>query len=459
MKKLLLSIMLITLVTIGAKAQSVNNWKGILNMGNTKMDLYFKILDTNGKYTSTLSVPIQNLKDFPMDSTIYEHGNLRIVNNQLGMNYSGIFQKESNEFKGKFSQGGMSFDMNLTQVNGVEQRKFPQEPKAPYPYNEEDVEFVNSVEGNKLSGTLTYPKGEGKFPAVILISGSGSQDRNETILGHKPFLVIADYLTRNGIIVLRYDDRGVGGSEVPKNIASTTTENIAMDAQAALDFLKNRKDVSQVGVIGHSEGGTIAFILASKENTPDFIISMAGTGLKGSEILLKQQKDIYTIMGLSSDMINSNYEMNNKIYQMIDSTDKIDDNFRTEIINILSKSSLIPSNTPEKDLQNMANQVLSPWMRFFIKHNPMGNIEKITIPVLAINGTKDVQVSAKENLSAIEEGLKKAGNKNYQIVSMDGLNHLFQPCQTGLIQEYGTIETTIDPSVLLTIKDWIKKIN
>ena len=312
-----------------------------------------------------------------------------------------------------------------------------------------------------MSGTLTFPKKEGNFPVVILISGSGPQNRDEELLGHKPFLIISDHLTKNGIGVFRYDNRGVGQSTGDFKMA--TTADFSMDVESAITYLQTRKEINKnkIGLIGHSEGALIASIVASKSKDISFIVSLAGTGIQGDKLLLLQQELISRAKGIPEADIKKSLETNTKLFEIIA---KSNDNqkLKTDVTNLIDKmlkndsNAKIPNGiTKDKFIQMRVNQISNPWLQYFIKFNPAKVLKKIQCPVLALNGEKDLQVPPKENLTAISNALKKGGNKKVTTKVFPHLNHLFQKCKTGLPSEYATIEQTFSPIALTEITNWI----
>jgi pimeloyl-ACP methyl ester carboxylesterase len=333
----------------------------------------------------------------------------------------------------------------------------PQEPKKPYPYNEEEVGYENMRDGVKLAGTLTLPRGKGPFPAVLLITGSGPQDRNESLLGHKPFLVLADYLTRQGIAVLRVDDRGVGGST--GSTPNSTTENFAADVMAGIEFLKICKEIDpkQIGLIGHSEGGMIAPLVAAQNGDVAFIVLMAGAGLTGEEILYKQGAMIMKANGASVDQLAKQRATQESMFKIL-KEEKDPAAAEKRLREELSKS--LTEEEKKKAGQTIAVHIKlsnTPWFRYFLTLDPRPALRKVKCPVLALNGENDLQVSANENLREIEAALKAGGNNDVTIARLPKLNHLFQTSQTGSPNEYIKIEETIAPVALKTIGDWILK--
>ena len=383
---------------------------------------------------------------------------------KFGFSYEGNLNEKGDEIGGTFSQGAAKLPLNFKRaLNAEVAPKRPQTPQKPFPYKSEEVIYTNAKDKVKLAGTLTLPNGEGKFPAVILITGSGLQDRDETILGHKPFLVIADYLTRKGIAVLRVDDRGIGGSDLGSR--SATTENFVGDVLTGVEFLKNRKEINpkQIGLIGHSEGGVIAPAAAVRSKDVAFIVMLAGTGLPGDEVIVSQIAAILKANGASSEDISETVELQKSIFSII-KTEPDNKLVEQKIGEMLEKYKSKLNEEEQKDFAQVEKKVkdqtpglLSAWYRYFLVYDPRPTLVKVKIPVLALNGENDTQVLSKENLEAISNALKKGGNKDFTIKSFPKLNHLFQTSETGLVKEYGEIEETISPQVLEIVSDWILK--
>ncbi|RPI72503.1 MAG: alpha/beta hydrolase [Ignavibacteriales bacterium] len=364
---------------------------------------------------------------------------------------------------GTWSQGGSSFPLSLIRSAGIKPPKRPQEPEPPLPYIEEEITIKNEQDDLTLSGTFTYPENIDNLPVVILISGSGPQNRNEELLGHKPFLVLADHLTRNGIAVLRFDDRGIGQST--GDFSSATTEDFVTDVLAAVDYLETRKEIDQdkIGLIGHSEGGLVAPIASVKCDEIDFIILMAAPGLSGREILRLQTALIMRAGGADEELISREVESAMKSYDIIineqDSAaarEKLKKYFDESYAG-MSKEEKEQLGNPDSYFDQQARMLLSPWFKYFLEYDPYPVLTEVKIPVLAINGEKDLQVPPKENLSLIEKAFNEGGNKNYKIVELPGLNHLFQVAETGSPDEYVKIEQTISPDALNLITEWINQ--
>jgi len=437
------------------------DWNGKLKVGGMQLRLVFHVSKAENAYSATMDSPDQGAKGLPMSKTKFENNTLTVEMASAGIEYVG--KLDSGKVTGTFKQGGQSFPMVLTRatIEKVELKR-PQEPVKPYPYYSEDVTFTNAKANITLAGTLTLPKKVGKFPVVVMITGSGAQNRDEELMGHKPFLVIADYLTRNGIGVLRVDDRGSFASK--GDFKTATTNDFATDVEGAVDYLKTRTevDVKHIGLIGHSEGGIIAPMVAARNKSVNFIVMMAGTAIPGSELLIRQQELIGRASGTKESDLKTTKDLNTEIYKMVDKISNTD-TLKAKITNyILTQSKVLPElNIPEgKTINDMIElqlaQLMTPWMLNFIRYNPAPTLEKVKCPVLAINGSKDLQVPASVNLPAIEKALTKAGNKQFKVKELPGLNHLFQECKTGLPTEYAEIEQTVSPLALETIAGWIK---
>ncbi|HCY75470.1 MAG TPA: alpha/beta hydrolase [Ignavibacteriales bacterium] len=441
-------------------------WSGKLELPNTvKLTVVFNLAqDSAGNYSSTLDSPDQGAKGIPTESTIIKDDSITIQIPVIKGFFTGKIFYDEMKIVGKWNQGGMVLDLVVKKVDKLEEVRRPQEPKEPFPYKSEDIKFENKVDNITLAGTLTLPENGNNFPAVVMITGSGGEDRNEEVFGHKPFLVIADYLTRNGIAVLRFDDRGIGQST--GNQATGTSEDFVRDVLAGVDYLKSRTEInhSKIGLIGHSEGGMIAPMAAVKSDDVDFIILMAGTGISGDSILILQSELIQRAEGMPEEEIQKSLKEQREIYSMIVSSDdkttlekQLRDKFNSEY-SAMSDDEKSKLGDPEVYLNMQIKTLTSPWFNYFIKYNPQPTLEKVKCPVLAINGGNDLQVPPEQNLSAIESALKKGGNKNYEIRLLPGLNHLFQTSATGAVSEYATIEETVAPIALETMADWIKKI-
>jgi uncharacterized protein len=438
----------------------IGQWNGILKVQGTQLRIVFNISKAENGYTSTMDSPDQGAKGIPVTSTSFESTTLKLVASNLGIEYQGTLGTD-NIIVGNFKQAGMSFPLNLSKGTTEAQKPVrPQEPKKPYPYSDEEVTFENTKAGIKLAGTLTLPSKNGNFPAVILISGSGAQNRNEEIMGHKPFLVLSDFLTRNGIAVLRFDDRGTASST--GDFKTATSVDFASDVEAGLAYLQTRKEIDQkkIGLIGHSEGGIIAPMVASNSKDISFIVLLAGTGIPGDRLLLLQEELIFKASGMNDSKLQSIKRINSLVFELVKKSNSVDqltadltDLLKQEVKNYPDR----PGNISDDDfVKAQVNEVVNPWMLNFIKFDPATALAKVKCPVLAVNGEKDLQVPPKENLEAIKSALLKGGNTKVTTIEFPGLNHLFQECKTGLPAEYSTIEQTFSPIAMSEILKWIQ---
>jgi len=437
-------------------------WEGKLKVPGIELRIAFKISkNPDGTLAATLDSPDQGATDIPVEEVIFIDNTLRLEVKSAGGVFEGKVSEDFLIIEGEWKQSGQTLPLTLKRVDKAVEIIRPQEPKKPYPYIEEEIVYENKEAGIKLAGTLTLPSKEGPFPVVLLITGSGPQDRNEMIFGHRPFLVLADCLTRQGIAVLRVDDRGVGKST--GDFPQATSEDFASDVLAGIEYLKARKEINpkQIGLIGHSEGGIIAPMMAVISLDVAFIVLMAGTGLTGEEISYLQGALVAKAMEASEEDIAKNRRFNEKIFSVIkEEKDKknAEERLRQMFMEYWEKMSEEEKNRigdPEEYLKAQLQNLLSPWFKFFLTYDPRPTLQKVKCPVLAINGEKDLQVPPKENLSVIEEALKAGGNKDYTIIEIPNLNHLFQTAQTGAPSEYAKIEETISPVALKIIGDWI----
>lgn len=458
---LLVTILLFSGLTV-SNAQLTNlsgSWLGKLSVGGANLRIVFNLEESESGYSVTMDSPDQGANGIPIGPFEQKGDSIIISAPTLRGEYRGLVTGVD-QIAGEWTQMGRSMDLNLErQEEGkVTELNRPQEPVGPFPYMVKDVEFKNVEAGISLAGTLTIPVDGNKLPAVILVSGSGSQNRDEEIFGHKPFKLLADHLTRNGIAVLRYDDRGVGKSGGTP-VGGTSTD-FATDTKAALEYLMGheRIDGSSIGVIGHSEGGLIAQILASESKDVGFIISLAGPGTTGRQILLDQTVQINKLSGVPDSSIAINSALQNLIYDVLAKFEDPEKGFAEvidkslELLNVPGQQ-VVTREELESSLRGDLGPSSYPWFRHFILSDPGKLLPNIKCPVLALNGEKDCQVLYEQNLTGIEKGLK--GNKDVTTKSFPNLNHMFQNCNTGLVNEYGEIEETMSPDVLNYISSWI----
>jgi len=470
MKKISILVLAIVMVAMSACGKKTvesgtlaGSWMGSLTVGQQSMRIVFNFtLDENDSITASMDSPDQGAMGIPVGPVTLEANELVVSAQSIMGEYRGTLVNDT-LIEGKWSQAGNSLPLTLAKMKEALSTRKPQEPVAPYPYSEEEVTFYNDEFGINLAGTLTLPQGEGPFKAAIMITGSGGQNRNEELMGHKPFMVIADYLTRNGIAVLRYDDRGIGASEGV--YASATSAELATDVEAAFQFLKGNPkiDSTYIGLIGHSEGGLIAPIVASSNQEVAFIVSLAGPGVKGMEVILQQGTDIGRAMGAKEKQLQKSQALNEQIYNaIISETDNTKASANAEqILRSYLKKRLILKKLVDIQV-NASMASLAPegldWFRYFFVTDPATFWVNVDCPVLAMNGGSDLQVEADVNLPAIENALKEGGNNDYEIMLMPGLNHLFQHSESGSPSEYGTIEETFSEGALTAIVQWINKL-
>lgn len=428
-------------------------WEGTLAISPTNsLSIGFIITPSEeGFLEATLQIPTQGLRDFKVSSIKIDKTLLTIEIEQLQASFTGTYDDETQQIEGTFLQMGQSLPLNL-KLATLQEKTRPQDPIKPYPYISQDITFTQSPMGFLLAGTITKPQGNGPFPAVVLISGSGSQNRDEELMGHRPFLVLADALTRNGIVVLRYDDRGFAESK--GDASSATSIDFADDAESAIEYLKTLSyvDTNNIGIIGHSEGAIIGPIVAHRNKDVRFLVLMAGSGVDGIAVLEDQTAAILRAQQVPETAIAQAVEANLRIYTIVLDESKTLDERKQAVLEILLSLGL---STEQATSQITA--LFSPWYMKFLTLNPATYLQDIDIPVMILNGTKDTQVSSSLHVPAIESALLSGGNSRYTTNVYEGLNHLFQPATTGAPDEYGNIEITIDPIVLQDISSWITK--
>lgn len=442
-------------------------WAGAVELpGGMKLEFSVELRKDSG----TITIPMQGAKDLPLSDVAVDEKELRFSIKSAGAVWEMKVAPDGATATGVLKQGG-EFKTTLKRLaageSAVKELKRPQDPKAPFPYEAVEVTFENKAAGATLAGTLTVPKGTGPFPCVVMVTGSGPQDRDELLMGHRPFLVIADHLTRHGVAVLRCDDRGVGKST--GSFAGATSDDFADDALAAVEFLKSRKDVDprKIGIVGHSEGGLIAPICAARSKDVAFLVLLAGTGMSGAELMPIQSRLISIASGVPPAEAERQSAQSAEIFAMVvagKSDAEIKAAIRALAIRQL-KASPETRDLPDETINEKADtaaaegaeEILSPWFKRFMVMDPRENLKKVLCPVLAVNGEKDLQVPPKENLPRIEKALKEAGNTDVTIIEFPGLNHLFQTCTTGAPGEYAMIDETFAPAALEAVTAWIRK--
>jgi alpha-beta hydrolase superfamily lysophospholipase len=475
MKKLAIVATIFCLVN-QLKAQDITgSWLGSIAVGGTHLHLVFNIKKaTDSGYTATFDCPEQKAFGIGCSSADVKKDSLLIGIKVIGGGYTGLWNGRDS-ITGTFKQGAGKLPLGLKRISDAEKAALskdpprPQTPKAPYGYYSEEVEYDNADKTLHYGATFTRPDGAGKYPAVIIISGSGTQDRDGTMMkGHKPYWVLADYLSKNGIAVLRVDDRGAGKSSLGNEINSKTSLDFSYDVEASLNYLETRTDVDKkhLGLIGHSEGGIIAPMVAARRSDVNFIVMWGAPEIGGAQVLMEQYTDGLKQQGADTAAVNAFKPLHLQILKMFTSADSKED-LDKKITPVFegwekgqTQKTLDALNLHKNSMPNilkMYNGLYSaPWIRFFITYDPAKDLSRVKCSVLAVNGEKDTQVRAGENLSRIKEILAQSGNKHFEVKMLPGLNHLLQTANTGDVTEYETIAETMSPMALKIISDWIK---
>jgi len=447
MKNLVFCFLLLNFTwTTFAQKTITGDWHGLVSLGAQQLALILHVQQDGEKFLGTLDSPDQKAFGINIDKLSFEKGVFHFEVTKIGVSYTGDLN--DSVINGIFSQGYFKTPMELKrQVIAKKIILRSQEPKAPFNYVQEDINFQHQSTNFNLSGSVTKPLVGTNFPAVILISGSGPQDRNEEIQGHKPFLIIADYLSKKGFLVLRYDDRGTGKSG--GQFEGATSIDLASDASSAIAYLKTRKDVDsqKIILIGHSEGGMLATMLAAEDKSIHAIVLLAGLGISGYQVLLKQQALIAKVNGVSDTEIEEARKINAALFDVIikakdlESAKRPVEKFLTKTSKKLSKETLKEYENEDAFVKAYMDAFLAPWMFTFLRYDPKNDFSKISCHVLAMNGSKDLQVSPQENLLAMNQFINNTGKKK-EVLELPNLNHLFQHCETGNITEYGEIDET-----------------
>jgi pimeloyl-ACP methyl ester carboxylesterase len=443
----------------GPAPAAAGHWEGAIELPGVALTVLVDLVGVDGAWSGTIDIPLQGATKLPLASVQTAGDSLVFVIDKVPgtPTFRGLIAGD--KVTGEFTQGGQSFPFHLGREKMAGPNR-PQEPKPPFPYQVEDVGFESGAV--HLAATLTVPAGKGPFPAAVLITGSGAQNRDEELFGHKPFLVLADALTRAGIAVLRADDRGVGGSS--GTVSGSTTSDFADDALAAMRFLKSRAEIdpARVGLIGHSEGGIVGPLAAAR--APEdvaFVVLIAGTGVPLDEVILRQTELLMRAGGAAPAEISAQTTQAKSIMDLVKAgADSVA--IRTALLAqveaqlaALPDSARAAAGDPEVLADAALGGTLNPWFRFAVSLDPRVALQQVRCPVLAVNGSLDLQVDPNQNLPEIERALREAGNRDVTILRLPGLNHLLQTAQTGSTAEYATIEETMNRAALDAIRDWI----
>lgn len=465
-----LFFILLTSFAYQSFSQVINNfagtWEGTLKVGVDLRIVFHIKEDGKGNLISTADSPDQSAFGMACDSTTASENELTIIMKALKATYSGKLKNDS-LIEGTFTQGA-ELPLALKKVDKPAERKRPQTLKAPFPYKSEDVIYDTKDKSLQLGATLTIPEGKGPFPAALLITGSGPQNRDEDIMGHKPFAVISDYLTRKGFIVLRVDDRGVGKST--GDFGNATSADFANDASSSIDYLLTRPEANKkkMGLIGHSEGGMIAPMVATQRKDIDFIVLLAGPGVKIIDLMTEQNVAILRSANISKEATEAYLPLYKEtISQIVNAPDTATAYKTADVLlqkwivqtneKLITELGMNDRKAQHTMLSMLSNQLSTPWFKYFLAFDPQPYLQKLDCKVLAINGSKDIQVIASQNLPGIEASLKKSKSKIYEIKELPGLNHLFQTCNKCTLQEYAELEETFSPVALQLVGDWMIK--
>ncbi|WP_343538689.1 alpha/beta hydrolase family protein [Sphingobacterium thalpophilum] len=453
MKKILY-LFLICLHFSCSNAQSFDgSWKGEVEVSGQKLLLVFNLeQDSNDRWIGTFESPMQTAQRFPIDAIKVQKDSIWMDVKAIRLFYAGYLDRDKDVMKGVMKQGSFESAMILVrsenEMSGLSRK---QDVFPPYDYLEQQVSFRNPKGNASLAGTLTYPKGGGPFPAVVLVNGSGQQNRDSEVFGHRPFKILADHLSKNGFAVLRYDDRGIGGSKGEVNLA--TTIDFASDADAAVDFLSKQNTVKlgKIGIVGHSEGALIAEIVAAENDKVDYVALLSGPVIKGDSLLILQSYALGKASGLSESVLNENKISNRRIYDIL-----LRDETPQELSGMLEKELVRQNrgNPLTSDMKIKLSPMLIPWFRTFLRIDPAYYLKQLRVPILASFGGKDVQVPANENIYALQH--LRLNTTDVTIKDYPNLNHLFQQAETGKIEEYFENSESFNEQLMDDLTHWLK---
>lgn len=449
MRHSLLLLLLLLQSCLGFGQKMAGSWKGELSIQGAQLPIIFQLeKNSAGVWSGNMASPMQSAEKLAFDKVVVSHDSLYVAVAKINFSFRGVLTQ--GKLKGLIKQHNLEAALLLHPYEAKPQRR-PQLPKPPYSYDTLDVSFNNDFDAVRLQGTLTYPRAAGRYPAVVLVTGSGPQDRDETIEGHKPFKVLADFLSKRGIVVLRYDERGVGKST--GNYTQSNIGDFSKDAIAAISFLREQKQVDpkRVGIIGHSEGGLIAELMAGQGSVElDFIALLAAPTIPIDSLMLLQAYELGRVQGMSTAELAQAKKINKRNFAVV----KGDTHEKLAYKQILANVSDVFPN-PSASQQAEFRMMLLPSYRYFMRIDPVPFIKKIHIPVFAAFGTKDVQVPFAVNLESLTDHLPKSAD--HVLKAYEGLNHLFQQADSGSPQEYAAIEETFNEQVMQDLADWINK--
>ena len=431
----------------------MGSWSGDLKAQGMELRVVFHVEQGDDGLTATMDSPDQGATGIPVSRVSVAGDSVTFAVDRIGGTYEGALADDGAEIEGQWTQGGRSFPLTLTPASEADTAPppRPQHPEPPSPYVADSVTFRNESAGLTLAGTLTRPEDDGPHPAVVLVSGSGPQDRNSEVFNHKLFHVLADHLTRRGIAVLRYDERGVGASE--GTFDGATSEDFATDVAAAVRFLRSRSeiDADAVGLLGMSEGGLVAPMVHTQFEPVDFLVLMAGPSVPGYDILVEQGAKMASAQGAPPSVVDSLRTMQRQIMSAVRTASD-----SAEVANQV-RSILNTRGLPDAQVQSQIEQMTSPWFRFFVRYDPAPTLRQVEVPILALYGSKDLQVPPEQNAGPMRTALRESPSRDATVRVLDGLNHLFQPAETGLPTEYAQIETTMAPRALQAVSSWIRE--
>jgi pimeloyl-ACP methyl ester carboxylesterase len=425
-------------------------WLGSLTINNQSLRIVFNLSEiSDSNYTGTADSPDEGVFGMPLDHVIVNDHSVSLEIPDWGATFAGNLASGADSISGVLSQSGVNIPLVVQKQPGPLDYRRPQDPVAPYPYQSQDVTFCNADAGITLAGTLTWPQGVGPFKAVVFITGSGPQNRNEELLNHRPFLVLSDALTRAGIATLRYDDRGFGKST--GDFDSATSPDLAADVRAAIKFMRGQQyfSVSSIGLLGHSEGGMIAPMASDGNDDVAFMVLLAGPGMPGDQIIISQRRAIGAADSISDSLLDAQEAAYRRLFACVYATSDPNE------LDLKLRSILTSLGITGADQDLNVKAINNPWMRYFLTYDPIPVLRRTLIPVLVLNGSIDLQVVADLNLPPIAKALQDAGNQHATVQKIEGLNHLFQHAGNGSPKEYGVIAETMAPEVLKMVSTWI----